>query len=201
VADINSLDAKRAIVDNEGKPLPEFLLLWQRVVGMGEGGSFATLATYAVGQQEQAVGLAYSSAIALVQADLAAAGTAVSEVGFVYVTTNGSTWVNGGTETMSGVVAGDLQIFNSGPFMCTALNGETSGDFRIVEDGLTTVFTGSWRAVGDGTYALVTNESVLDTLTFGSARASVGSVTYDLEYRVTSGDDVELLSYLFVRRT
>lgn len=205
MATANSLTAYRAIVDNQGKPLTEFMQMWQdlldQVNGLSEQAAVDLLVS--VNQQIVNYGAVYTAGLANVRiANLseAAGGTERAGISAQWLTTSGGSWVNGGGETLSTVSAGDLRVFMSGPLAAQAANGPASGEYRILEGGVT-VFTGLWSADGDGTWDLALNQSIEDTLNFSDPRVSTGSVTYDIEYRVLAGEDVQLLSYLYVERT
>lgn len=200
----NRLTAYRAIVDGDGRPLPEFILMWDGLADDADG-ELAMMA-FQQAQQEANTGALYAAGLAQASADAldaAGGGTVRSGISLAYVNTTGATWVNAVSEGLSGVSAGDLTIINSGPVMAIGADDETTGEYRIVEQpGATTVFSGTWRATGDGdTFSVVYNESLLSTLTFSSSLASTGSITYELDVRVTSGIDIQLLTYLFVRRS
>lgn len=208
MADINALSAFRAIVDKEGKPLPEFLLLWQRMVEQLTSSGDARLYDYAEFQQQINVGAIYEGGLAQTTADAAleALGSPQrSGLDINIIATSGGSWVSAGSETLNTVSAGNLAITNSGPLQATGANGVTDGEWRIIEDpsgAATVMFTGTWRAHGDGiTYSLVQNLSVEPALAFSLARPTTGSVEYGIEVRVTSGLDVSLLVYMFVRRS
>lgn len=207
MVDLNSLTAYRAIVDNEGKPLPEFLLMWQDMANRVNAATARRLYSYVEYLQQADVATIYAAGLAQVTANQAIAaggGTVRSGIDLNFVATTGSTWVSAGTETLSTVSAGDLTILNSGPIQSLYADGVTEGEWRIVEDPSGTpvvMFTGSWRADGDGaSYSLVQNLDVETTLSFSNARSSTGTVEYGMEVRVTSGLDVTLLTYMFVQR-
>lgn len=206
MADINSLTAYRAIVDNEGKPLPEFMLMWQALLDhISSIDIVATFYELADNQQAMNFGAVYTAGLANVRAIvLAEAGGATPRagIGVQWITTNGMTWVSGGTETLLTVSAGDLFIYMSGPLMALNADGPSSGEFRVLEGGSTTVYTGTWSADGDGvSWSLARNESAEDTMTTNIPRVSTGTVQYDIEFRVLAGNDLDLLSYIYAERT
>lgn len=204
MADINSLTAYRAIVDNEGKPLPEFLLMWQRLLELVDATTTnAAFHAFATNQQSVNVASIYTAGLANVHANSLAAtagGTVRSGLKVQWITTNGATWVGAGSVSLATVSAGDLHVSASGPLLAADANGVTTGEYRVLE-GVTTVFTGTWTADGDGvSWSLVSNETIGSTLA-SIARVTTGSLTYAIEYRVLSGPDLDLFSYLYAERS
>lgn len=205
MATANSLTAYRAIVDNQGKPLTEFMQMWQDLIDGVNSLSAQAEVDRLVSVNQQAFNYAavYTAGLANVRAallDEAGGGTLRAGLGAQWVSTSGGSWVNGGTEALNTVSAGDLRIYATGPLMAANANGPSSGEYRVLEGGVT-VFTGLWSSDGDGTWDRALNDSIEAAMAFSDARVTTGTVSYDVEYRVLAGEDVDLLSFLYVERT
>lgn len=120
-------------------------------------------------------------------------------------------WIEGPQVDFTGVIAGTLTISGTGPQQDAdvSITGPSNfaGEYRVVEiDGVTetVVFAPSPFVVsnfGEGG-CVVGNESASAVQAFSAARTSTGAISYRLDARKVSGDEVNsLLLYLFARRT
>lgn len=220
------LKANLAIVNGKGNPLDYFLRFWNTEVAprieKNEDSQNQTIADLAaIVAQLQAISAsaqqAQETANQAQEAADAASGTGVvsgSNKDPAVSIPASSTWVNGPTVSLTGVVAGTLTITGSGPqqdgdVTMSGTNVGVSCTFRIVEivSGVeTTIFTGSFRVdkLESGIETpTVTNLSASDVQAFSSARSSTGAVDYRIDvmengpiYRAIDS----LLLYIFVRR-
>lgn len=133
-------------------------------------------------------------------------------------TVSGPTWVPVCQVDLVGVVAGDLTIPGTGPtqndFATVVADGKLkrfSGEYRVVEivgfvetvvysTGLFTVTQTDLDP--DNPQTATTNNTATEVSTFSMARASVGAVSYRLDYRQSgSGSSAgDVTGYLYVRR-
>lgn len=146
-------------------------------------------------------------------ANNASGGTAGNAQGnFSSLTT--SVWTNGPTVSLTGVAAGNLTIFGSGPTQdnSTGVNaisgvlGDFTGDWRIVEivgAVETVVFSGFWHGERDRDDAGIENifYNTTDTSTVSIPATSTGAVDYRLDFRSPSCDITSALLYLAVVRS
>lgn len=127
------------------------------------------------------------------------------------VTADGS-WQEAAAVSLTGVSAGTLTIFGTGPIQSPEVRklspGVANGDFRVVEvfGGVDEVLlTGTYSAASSGepdVPPLVSNPSSQAVAALSSARTSTGTVGYRVDVRQNSGTLITDLSvYLFARRS
>lgn len=205
---LDRLNIQTPIVDDKGRPTPQFQRFWQTEAVAIEGAvsdiesvntdqtSQLSLIIQVMGgidALKSRVDTAQATAnTALAVGDISS-GAAVSGSQTEQLSV-GADWVEGPQVDLEGVIAGPLTIAGTGPFTVgTSVGLDTTIDFRVVEivgGDETPVFNGQSQL--SGTLAEMPNGDVIPfdyispdpaVATFSAERSSTGSVSYRLDLK------------------